>query len=414
MKILFLSNMYPPHVIGGYEALCQEAVEGLAKRGHQVSVLTSTYGYDKEFSEGNIHRLLSLEGDLQFYKIKDSWSYPKRKQRNLGHLRRLITVEKPDVVFIWGMWNLSKSLTLEAETLLGERVVYYLANPWPIEANMHQAFWDAPATSFVRNIGKKFVRILARIVLREEWKRIPLKFEHAPCCSAAQRDQLLKAGIPLKDAPVIYEGIDLRNYLDQANKRTYENKDVMSLVFIGILAEHKGVHTTIEALTQLSAEERKGVRLTILGKGHRQYEERLRSLVSQHLLSDLVTFHSPIPRADLPEFMGRFDVLLLPSIWAEPLARIMQEGLACGMVVVGSANGGTAETIVHGDNGLLFEAGNAVDLSEQIKLLLDDSSLQSTLALGGRKTAEERFDINKMVNELEAYLKKVNENDRIN
>ena len=74
MKILFLSNMYPPHVIGGYEALCEEAVEGLAKRGHHVSVLTSTYGYDKEFSEGNIHRLLSLEGDLQFYKIKDSWS----------------------------------------------------------------------------------------------------------------------------------------------------------------------------------------------------------------------------------------------------------------------------------------------------------------------------------------------------
>ncbi len=406
--------MYPPHVIGGYEALCQEAVEGLAKRGHRVSVLTSTYGYDGEVSEGDVHRLLSLEGDLQFYKMKDAWTYPARKRRNLEHLRRMISTEKPDIVFIWGMWNLSKSLALEAERLMGGRVVYYLANPWPVEANMHRQFWDAPATSFAKNIAKRLVRIPARVVLREEWENVPLQFQHAPCCSAAQRDQLLEAGVPLKDAPVIYEGVDLGNYLAQADKRTYENNGSLSLVFIGILAEHKGVHTTIEALTQLSAEERRRVHLTILGKGHSQYEERLRNLVSQYQLSDLVTFHAPIPRSELPEFMGGFDVLLLPSIWAEPLARIMQEGLACGMVVVGSANGGTAETIVHGENGLLFRAGDAADLARQVKRLLDDPSLRRSLAEGGRRTAEEKFDVNRLIENLETYLKKVDENARAN
>ena len=414
MKILFISNMYPPHVIGGYEALCEEAVQGLAKRGHQVSVLTSTYGYDTEFSEGNIHRLLSLEGDLQFYKMSSAWTYPQRRQRNLDHLRRLIAAEKPDFVFVWGMWNLSRSVAQEAERLMGSRVVYYLANPWPIEKNMHQQFWDAPATSFLKNIAKKLMRIPARVVLREEWETVPLNFEHAPCCSAAQRDQLLEAGVPLKDAPVIYEGVDLKNYLVQADKRTYESNGSLSLVFVGILAEHKGVHTTIEALMQLSAVERMRVRLTILGKGHSQYEERLRNLVSQHKLSDLVTFHAPIPRTELPEFMGDFDVLLLPSIWAEPLARIMQEGLACGMAVIGSANGGTAETIVHGGNGLLFQPGDAADLAEQIRRLLVEPSLRRSLAEGGRKTAEERFDINKMVDALESYLKEVNEKARVN
>lgn len=415
MKLLFLSNMYPPHVIGGYEALCQEVVDGLAKRGHQVSVLTSTYGCDGETTEGNIYRLLSLEGDLQFYKMKDAWTYPPKRRQNLEHLQRLVADEKPDIVFIWGMWNLSKSLASEAEKLMGSRVVYYLANPWPIEENMHQAFWDAPANSFVKDIAKKLVRISARMILSDEWNQVPLQFEHAPCCSAAQRDQLLNAGVPLKDAPVIYEGIDLQNYLAQADKRNYENKDgILSLVFIGILAEHKGVHTIIEVLNQLSEEERKRVRLTILGKGHSQYEERLRSLVSQYQLSDLVMFHAPIPRAELPEFMGGFDVLLLPSIWAEPLARIMQEGLACGMVVIGSANGGTAETIVHGKNGLLFRPGDATDLAVQVKQLLDNPSLRQSLAKNGRRTAEERFNINRMVSELEAYLGKVDENALIN
>ncbi|MCK6538987.1 MAG: glycosyltransferase family 4 protein, partial [Anaerolineales bacterium] len=145
-----------------------------------------------------------------------------------------------------------------------------------------------------------------------------------------------------------------------------------------------------------------------------QYEERLRNLVSQYQLSDLVTFHAPIPRSELPEFMGGFDVLLLPSIWAEPLARIMQEGLACGMVVVGSANGGTAETIVHGENGLLFRAGDAADLARQVKRLLDDPSLRRSLAEGGRRTAEEKFDVNRLIENLETYLKKVDENARAN
>jgi len=413
MKILFLSNLYPPHVIGGYETLCMEAVDGLAKRGHEVSVLTSTYGYDREITEGNIYRLLSLEGDLQFYKMKDAWSYPQRKRRNLEHLRSLVAALKPDIVFIWGMWNMSNSLAYEAEKLLGSRVVYYLANPWPIEANMHQAFWDAPATSFAKNIAKRIMRIPARMILRDEWTKVPLRFEHAPCCSAAQRDQLLEAGVPLLDAPVLYEGVDLTNYLAQAENRTYENKDgKLSLVFVGILAEHKGVHTTIEALNQLSAEERRRVHLTILGKGHEQYAERLRSLVSQYQLSDFVTFQSPIQRSELPAFLGKFDALLLPSIWAEPLARIMQEGLACGMVVIGSANGGTAETIVHGENGLLFQAGDAADLAQQIKYLLTNPQMRRVLADGSVRTAKERFDINTMVSEIEKYLEKVHANAR--
>jgi glycosyltransferase involved in cell wall biosynthesis len=273
---------------------------------------------------------------------------------------------------------------------------------------MHQAYWDMSASSFMRNFAKQLLRIPARIVLRDEWKETPLRFEHAPCCSRAQRDQLLEAGIPLKDSPVIYEGVDLKNYLAQAVKQTYENKDgILSLVFVGILAEHKGVHTTIEALNQLSAEGRRRVRLTILGKGHVQYEQRLKDLVTKNELSEYVSFHAPIPHSELPEFLGKFDVLLLPSIWSEPLARIMQEGLASGMVVVGSETGGTAETISDGENGLLFPAGDAFSLAQQIEYLLENPSARRSLANGGVRTASERFNINVMIKELEDYLEKI-------
>ena len=73
------------------------------------------------------------------------------------------------------MWNMSNSLAYEAEKLLGSRVVIICANPWPIEANMHQAFWDAPATSFAKNIAKKIMRMPARMLLRDEWAKVPLR-----------------------------------------------------------------------------------------------------------------------------------------------------------------------------------------------------------------------------------------------
>src|ERR1700760_2446245 len=44
MRILILSNLYPPNVVGGYERLCYEVTAGLAASGHEMTVLTSNYG----------------------------------------------------------------------------------------------------------------------------------------------------------------------------------------------------------------------------------------------------------------------------------------------------------------------------------------------------------------------------------
>jgi glycogen(starch) synthase len=408
MRILFLSNFYPPHHIGGYGMLCLEVADALAQRGCEVMVLTSTHGVKGEVVEGHIHRLLTLESHLHYYQVRHAWLYRSVMTRNVRHLRQLVASFEPEIAFIWGMWCLSKQLAAEAERLLGSRVVYYLANPWPIEPNMHQAYWDDPARQPWRRLAKKTLRVPVRLLLRSEWEPVPLQFLHAPCCSRALRDQLLTADVPLKDAPVIYEGIDLGPYLAQADRGNGSDpSESLKLLFVGILAPHKGVHTTIEALAHLASLGRRLPRLTILGSGHPEYEAHLRSLVGRHDLSRNVSFHQPIPRSELPEFLSRFDVLLLPSTWEEPLARIMQEGLASGMVVVGSGTGGTKEIIVDGDNGLLFSPEDAAGLAAQLERLMVDPLLRRRLAASGRRTATEKFDINQMVDGIEAYLEQV-------
>ena len=57
-----LTNLYPPHFVGGYELMCSRITTALARRGHEILVLTSTYGLDRPGVESGVHRTLRLRG----------------------------------------------------------------------------------------------------------------------------------------------------------------------------------------------------------------------------------------------------------------------------------------------------------------------------------------------------------------
>ena len=53
MRILLLSNLYPPHVLGGAEILARDYAVNLEELGHEVTVLTSSYGLPRAQQDGN-------------------------------------------------------------------------------------------------------------------------------------------------------------------------------------------------------------------------------------------------------------------------------------------------------------------------------------------------------------------------
>lgn len=405
MRILLLSNFYPPHVIGGMEQRCKEAVDHLRRRGHQVWVLTSQHGSEDapDPVEPDIFRLLTLESDLvQYRPLHFFRRWPREERANLAHLRRLVAEYAPDLIFIWGMWNLSPALAHCAEDLLPGRVVYSFAQDWPAQPDMHTAFWQSSTARGWRNPIKQMVGEVALQRLQRERGEIRLRFEHAICVSAALRQDLIEADVPLSDCRIIYPGIDLNIFRPTSTPTPTET---LSLLYAGNVAPHKGVHTALEALEIVIHEaERQQIHLTIAGAGHPEYKDRLQHMVDRSGLAPYVTFIDWTPRAQMPDLMRKADVLLFPSIWEEPFSRVILEAMALGLVVIGTPTGGTREILKEGVNSLTFPAEDAAALAAQIVRLADDPDLQIRLAAAAQQEVAANYGIEQMVDSIEGYL----------
>ncbi|HZJ22677.1 MAG TPA: glycosyltransferase family 4 protein [Anaerolineales bacterium] len=404
MRILFLSNFFPPARPGGYTQWCHEVAERLAERGHNVGVLTSRYELEKApVGEQNIYRLFHLEGDLDYYEpIHFFTQWKKQHRENLACLENTVRDFAPDLIFIWGMWSLSKALPALAERLLPGRVVYYLSDYWPVALDMHTTYWQLPARRWPIQLLKRVLSKVAMSMLAKE-SQPDLKLEKVICVSNRVRDLLVEAGLPIEHACIIHGGTDIERFLD-VRKRDYRSRP-LKLLYAGQLVQHKGVHTAIEAMAKLVKELRTGqIHLTLVGSGHPDYEAVLRELVDTSGLSDYITFHGPVSKDEMPALLQQFDILIFPSIYEEPLARMTQEAMVSGLVVIGTTTGGTKEILMDGETGFTFAPEDADGLAKQVTRLILDPDLCYRVAEAGRQTVLENFTLDKMVQEIEVYL----------
>lgn len=408
MRVLFLTNFYLAQGGGGEEQSCRQVVEGLQQRGHTTLVLTSMHSTNNVPVEADgVYRSLYLEMDLVPWRHSFTF-FTQRKARerhNLQCFERVLAEFKPDIIFIWGMWNLPKSLPALAEASYPGRVIYRFATYWPTLPSQHKLYWSAPGRKWYSRLLKRPVAAIALAMVARDEQQYHLKFERAICVSAATRDILVKANIPVANAQVIYTGLDVTLYVNGDQPRPEGDGRSLNLLYAGRLAPDKGIETAIEAMSRLVFEQgQQSVKMSLAGSGAADYENALRQLVTQAGLSDYVTFLGWFPPEEMPALLRKYDVLLLPSTWPEPFSRSVLEGMISGLVVVATATGGTPEAIADGENGLLFRPADPDDLAQKLGRLLSEPALRRKLATAGKQTIMERFTATKMMDEIEQFL----------
>jgi glycosyltransferase involved in cell wall biosynthesis len=246
-------------------------------------------------------------------------------------------------------------------------------------------------------------------MLTKEAQQAPLSFRHAICVSAATRNVLVEAGVPVSHARIIHTGLDVQHYLNGGEQRSLRHEgQVLNLLYAGRLYPEKGLDTIIEAMIELvNGQGKRNIRLSVAGSGSIEYENQLRQLVNQTGLTDNVLFLGWVRPAEMPALLRDSDVLVLPSIWPEPFSRVLLEGMISGLVVLATRTGGTPEIIIDRENGLLFTPNDPEDLAKKIIHLVEDPDSCNRIGYAGKQTILERFTITRMMDQIESYLQEV-------
>lgn len=406
MRILFISDFYPPHELGGMEQLCQEVVAHLAAQGHTTHILTSRYGVTSGLLlEHNVTRTLYLQADVNYYRpLQFFLARPGQESANKRVLRRLLDDFAPDIIFIWGMWNLSPTLAYWAEQWLPGKVAYYVASHWPIEPDIHETYWRLSARRGNAEIVKRTVAPFVLRQIQQERRTHALGMEHVACVSQDVRSKLTTAGVLPHGARVIYNGIDPLPFVCAASNRI-STGDTLRLLYVGSLTENKGVHTAIEALGTLQQQRQAhGLHFTVVGGGHPKYETGLRDLVERLELGNLISFTGRVPRDQIPSVLAQADLFLFTTIGEEPIARTVMEAMAARLAVIATPVGGQREMLTDGENALVFAPGDVIGLANQIVRLRESPRLLQQLSEAGHRMVMERFTLERMVAEIDEFL----------
>jgi glycosyltransferase involved in cell wall biosynthesis len=391
MRILLLTNLYPPHVLGGAEILARDYAVQLRALGHEVFVLTSSYGLSRSQQEDHIWRTLRYAPAPHFDRSQTPWRqlhllsdyYQSfHAPSNVKELQRAIAEAQPDVLYIWEITGIGLTSMLKALHDIPLPIVFHLGNYW-----LHYAI--SPQTEQTRLRTRWLKKALIGSVP-------PLQYTSLIAVSQTVKGEYMRAGCDAERIEVIYNGID-RRFLDtpssrEKNSSKTQETEVLQLIYVGRLCLEKGVLILLQALdTFVNEQHKRHFHLNIFGDGDEAYITELQTFLHKKDLTSFVTFHGKVPQDELIQHYDRADVMLIPSIWQEPFGLVVAEAMARGLPVVASNIGGPAEIISHDVDGLLVEPGDVQDLATAITMLCESPTTRQRLGQAACSTVQQRF-----------------------
>lgn len=195
------------------------------------------------------------------------------------------------------------------------------------------------------------------------------------------------------EADVCYLGTDLDQFADRGLER------VRRVVGLGSITPEKNVARVIEAIGLIDAARRPS--LTWIGNiAHADHLDAMHRLATR--LGVLFEARVGIGDDEVVDLLNRSSVMAYaPRL--EPFGLAPIEAAACGLPVVGVAEGGVRETIVDGVTGFLVAPG-AAPMADAIGRLLDDPALARRFGLAGRSHAEQHWSARPAADRIEAAL----------
>jgi glycosyltransferase involved in cell wall biosynthesis len=365
MRLLGLTNTYPPSGRGGYAEICADVMEGLAARGHSVTLLTCPAD---GLPVADDRKGVAVCRELGY--VLGAWRRPGRArsaaQRDRAIIRRELAAGV-DAAVVWHLRGVVKPpVRLLHES--GVPVLYMLHDRWVLYERPGSVLapWARAEALATRVLGEPPIAADGVVCFNSRW----LRDEHARLGWRPHDGHIVPCGLPAA-------------MLDLAG-RARPSHGAKRLLFAGRIDPSKGLEDALAALALLPEDVTLSIAgpLTVPG-----YDGELRAVASRAGVTARVRWLGELSRPELVDAFADHDVLVYPSREPESFGLGILEGQAAGLVAVTSAPGGPREFLVDGANCLLHEPGDAAGLAAAVRRLLDGPQLAERLRAAGRETA---------------------------
>lgn len=367
MKICFLSNLYPPNVLGGAEIVVEKMARSMIERGHEVIVITTSPDEEEHILE---------EDSVKIFQLNTTRLYPTYKQTEPQG------VKKP----LWHLFDLWNGATLSAvkDILVRESVDIVHINNFkglslscfkagkdlniPVVYESHDFSFICPRANLIRGnnslcekrnfICNEYVNIQRRLLD----DNVDLLISPSQFMIDKFHDNNFFNNVRCVKIPL---GVEY------SSNKTIKDYETIDITYIGTLGKHKGVHTLITAFKDIDNE---NIKLHIIGKGYD--EDEFKQLAMD---DDRIIFHGFVDNKDILKFYEQTNVLVIPSICYDNSPLVIYESFSTGTPVIGSDIGGIPELVMEDYNGFLFESNNPESLKKKLVKVIKNKELLKKL-----------------------------------
>jgi glycosyltransferase involved in cell wall biosynthesis len=383
MNICFITYRFPPDVTGGGEISNYVLVKNLAHLNHKIVVLTRKLDNLKPLKQGN---------DVEVQRIIPSpfpaTGYPLEPYSLLLAKRIISCIKNKDVELIHVLDFRTTPGAIIAAKILRKPILVTIRNYWPICPRLTMFIPDqgecaeCSPSSIIKCLDKwktglhhYIFMVLRRLFLKKADKII--------CVSKYVRNilfQTLKINksklATLYNIPE-YHKFEITSPSQRNLRQEYGLSEEYFIVgYVGRITFEKGIEYLINALVDV-VKITDRIKLVIAGDGNKKTE--LQELVKELKLNKYVIFTGFIAHEDISSFYGLCDVVVLPSIWNEPLSRVLIESFYFNKPVIATRTGGTPEIIKDGENGLLVEPKNSDQIADKILFLYQNPEIHKRI-----------------------------------
>lgn len=395
MRLLVISDLYPPIAFGGYERSCAELVDGLRGR-HEVTVLTSNLGRGAAPALRWVRRELPYLGPerREILRAPQAAAYAARIARQA--LRQL----RPELVYVSSCLTVPQAAPW-AVAESGVPIVYRLSELWF-------------ASALYR--GDRFVGHLlpGQRGLRRAWSWLVRAVNHhpalrldaahsAPAAVSWCSDELrARVTLPASVRPVLERTIHDGTSAEFA-RLTRRPAAEPTIAYVGRVTTAKGAEVAVRALKALSSEHGVAAKLVLAGPYRPPMARRIERLAAELRVADSVELVGPLEMEPLGRLLQRAHAVVVPTVTHEAFGRVCVEAALARVPVVAARVGGIPEALHDGRHALLFPPEDAEACADALAATLEDPP--STEARVRRAFDHvQQFSVGRFVESSEAFL----------